>query len=51
MLTALLAVAVGATIISGMVTVYRDVPEQLGREFRAYGANLLLLPAGETSNF
>ena len=51
MLTALLAVAVGATIISGMVTVYRDVPEQLGREFRAYGANLLLLPANDSSTF
>ena len=51
MLTALLAVAVGATIISGMVTVYRDVPEQLGREFRAYGANLLLLPVDENSTF
>ncbi len=51
MLTALLAVAVGATIISGMVTVYRDVPEQLGREFRAYGANLLLLPSNDSSTF
>ena len=51
MLTALLAVAVGATIISGMVTVYRDVPEQLGREFRAYGANLLLLPSSDSSTF
>lgn len=45
MFIALLAVAVGATIISGMVTVYREVPAQMGREFRAYGANLLLLPA------
>lgn len=43
----LLAVAVGATIISGMVTVYREVPEQMGRAFRAYGANLLILPSGE----
>ena len=51
MLTALLAVAVGATIISGMVTVYRDVPEQLGREFRAYGANLLIVPRGDVSTF
>ncbi|MBQ9478944.1 MAG: ABC transporter permease [Selenomonadaceae bacterium] len=51
MLTALLAVAVGATIISGMVTVYRDVPEQLGREFRAYGANLLVIPRGDVSTF
>ena len=51
MLTALLAVAVGATIISGMVTVWRDVPEQLGREFRAYGANLLVIPRGDVSTF
>lgn len=51
MLVALIAVAVGATIISGMVTVYREVPQQLGREFRAYGANLLLLPRGENPTF
>lgn len=51
MLVALIAVAVGATIISGMVTVYREVPQQLGREFRAYGANLLLLPMGENPTF
>ena len=51
MAVALLAVAVGATIISGMVTVYREVPQQLSREFRAYGANLLLLPAGEETVF
>ncbi|MBQ9364393.1 MAG: ABC transporter permease [Schwartzia sp.] len=43
----LLAVAVGATIISGMVTVYHEVPAQMGRAFRAYGANLLVLPSGE----
>lgn len=51
MAVALLAVAVGATIISGMVTVYREVPQQLGREFRAYGANLLILPAGDSAAF
>lgn len=44
MAIALLAVAVGATIISGMITVYREIPQQMGREFRAYGANLLILP-------
>ena len=51
MLTALLAVAIGSTIISGMITIYREVPEQLGREFRAYGANLLLLPKNDSANF
>lgn len=49
MFIALLAVAIGATIISGMITVYKEVPEQMGREFRAYGANLLLLPSGGTT--
>lgn len=51
MFVALIAVAVGATIISGMITVYREVPQQLGREFRAYGANLLIIPAGDAENF
>ena len=51
MLIALIAVAVGATIISGMITVYREVPQQLGREFRAYGANLLIIPEGDAENF
>lgn len=46
---ALLAVMVGATTLSGLVTVYRDVPRQMGREFRSYGANLVLVPAGEAT--
>ena len=49
MAIALLAVAVGATIISGMITVYREIPQQMGREFRAYGANLLILPGKDRS--
>ena len=48
MAIALLAVAIGATIISGMITVYKEVPEQMGRAFRAYGANLLILPGTDT---
>jgi len=47
MLIALLAVAIGATVVSGLVTIYYDVPRQMGREFRSYGANLLLLPSGD----
>lgn len=50
-LVALLAVAVGATIISGMLTIYQEVPRQMGREFRAYGANMLILPNNEQTNF
>lgn len=47
MLIALMAVAIGATVVSGLVTIYYDVPRQMGREFRSYGANLLLTPAGD----
>ena len=43
---AVLAIAIGATILSGLVTIYYDIPRQLGREFRSYGANLILLPKG-----
>ncbi|MDO5733698.1 MAG: ABC transporter permease [Eubacteriales bacterium] len=47
MLVALLAIAIGATIMSGMVTIYYDIPRQLGKEFRSYGANFVVLPNGD----
>ena len=47
MLIALLSIAVGATILSGLVTIYYDVPRQMGAQFRSYGANMILLPEGE----
>jgi putative ABC transport system permease protein len=49
MLVALLAVAIGATILSGLITIYYDIPRQMGKEFRTYGANLILVPSGEGS--
>ncbi len=51
MLVALLAVAIGATILSGLVTIYYDVPRQMGQEFRSYGANLILVPSGDKAAF
>lgn len=51
MLIALLAIAVGATILSGLVTIYYDVPRQMGAEFRNYGANMILLPSGSQGAF
>ena len=42
MLVALLSIAIGATILSGLVTIYYDVPRQMGAQFRNYGANLIL---------
>ena len=45
MVTALLAIAMGATVLSGLVTIYYDIPRQMGKEFRSYGANMLVMPA------
>ena len=44
MVVALLAVIIGATIMSGLITIYFDIPRQLGKEFRSYGANFICLP-------
>ncbi|MBR1393358.1 MAG: ABC transporter permease [Ruminococcus sp.] len=42
MIVALLSIAIGATILSGLVSIYYDVPRQMGAEFRNYGANMIL---------
>ncbi len=44
MLIALLSIGIGATILAGLVTIYVDVPRQMGAQFRSYGANMVLLP-------
>jgi putative ABC transport system permease protein len=46
MIVALLAVAIGATILSGLVTIYYDIPRQMGQEFRSYGTNFVIVPEG-----
>jgi putative ABC transport system permease protein len=51
MITALLAIAVGAAILSTLVTISLDIPRQMGREFRSYGANVALIPSGESRSF
>ena len=43
MLIALLSIGIGATILAGLVTIYVDVPRQMGAQFRSFGANMLLL--------
>ncbi|MBR4318934.1 MAG: ABC transporter permease [Oscillospiraceae bacterium] len=47
MLVALLSIAIGATVLSGLVTIYYDVPRQMGAQFRNYGANLIFTAAEE----
>ena len=48
MIVALLAIAIGATILSGLVTIYYDVPRQMGAQFRSYGANMLFTASNDT---
>lgn len=50
MLVALLAVALGAAVLFGLVTIYRDVPRQMSSAFRSYGANLILTPANKSQD-
>ena len=48
MIVALLAIVVGATILSGLGLIYYDVPRQMSAQFRSYGANVLLTPSGKS---
>jgi putative ABC transport system permease protein len=45
MLAALLSIAIGAAVLLGMTTISRDIPRQMEREFRSYGANMILVAA------
>lgn len=45
MVIALLAITIGAMILSGLVTIYIDVPRQMGIQFRNYGANMIFTSA------
>ena len=49
MLVALFGIAIGATVLQGMVTLRYDIPRQLSREFRSYGANMVFLSSGQES--
>ena len=48
MLVALLSIAIGATVLSGLVTIYYDVPRQMGAQFRNYGANMIFTASEDT---
>ena len=47
MIVALLAIIVGATILSGLGMIYYDVPRQMSSQFRSYGANIIFTPSGD----
>ncbi|MDR1656530.1 MAG: ABC transporter permease [Deltaproteobacteria bacterium] len=48
LLVALTGVTIGATVLLGLVTLCYDIPRQLSREFRSYGANMVFVKDGVT---
>lgn len=48
MVIALLAIAIGATILSGLMTIYIDVPRQMRAQFRNYGANMIFTAVNDS---
>lgn len=44
---AVLAVVMGASIASTLLSISFDINDKMGRELKNYGANILLLPSGE----
>ncbi|MDR2504285.1 MAG: ABC transporter permease [Deltaproteobacteria bacterium] len=49
MAAALLGIAIGAAVLLGMVTLCYDIPKQMSKEFRSYGANMVLVSSGRES--
>ncbi|MCH7761534.1 ABC transporter permease, partial [candidate division TA06 bacterium] len=46
---AILAVAMGATVATALLTVSLNIREKVSRELRTYGANLLIVPMEDLS--
>ncbi len=45
---AIISVIIGASIATSLISVSSDISENVGNEFRKYGANLLIVPESET---
>lgn len=43
---ALVALGVGATLLSALLSTYADLEQKMGREFSRYGANIVIAPRG-----
>ncbi|WP_168583575.1 ABC transporter permease [Gephyromycinifex aptenodytis] len=50
-LIAMVAVAIGATTLASLAMITIDVPRQMAREMRSYGANMVVLPKGDHDSF
>ena len=49
LLVALFGISIGATVLLGMVTLCYDIPRQMSKEFRSYGANMVFVSSGTGS--
>ncbi|MHB1126712.1 MAG: ABC transporter permease [Bacillota bacterium] len=49
MTIALLAIILGAAVVAGLISVYADITLKMSREFRTYGANMVITPGGDGS--
>ncbi len=43
-IVAVLAIMLGTGVIGGLVNIYYDMNQKMGKEFRTYGANLIIYP-------
>ncbi|KPQ42944.1 MAG: hypothetical protein MPEBLZ_02510 [Candidatus Methanoperedens nitroreducens] len=51
LLISIIAVMLGAAMVTSLMTISLDIREQMGKELRSYGANLVVLPGeGEYIN-
>lgn len=52
-LIAVVAIMLGAAVVTSLLTISFDIREKMGKELRSYGANLIVLPeeGGYISNF
>jgi putative ABC transport system permease protein len=46
-IVALLAIILGTSVIGGLVNLYYDINEKMSKEFRAYGANMIVYPSDQ----
>ena len=46
---AVVAIAIGAITLTGLIAILTDIPRQMELELRASGANLVVVPNGQTS--
>ncbi|MDR6999496.1 ABC transporter permease [Neobacillus niacini] len=46
-IVALLAIVLGTSVIGGLVNIYYDINDKMGKEFRVFGANILVSPSNQ----